>query len=1142
MAETFSYDVFISHSAKDKPAARELAERLCKDGLHVWLDDWEIKPGDPSLLKIQEGLEQARSLVLLMSKHASKSEWVTFEHHSWLFRDLSAESNQQRRFIPLRLDDADIPDALKQFVYVDWRQRSEEEYARLLAACRPVGAGTERVAERKDQAQPSKAFKGHTGGIRTVAVTPDSMIIISGSDDCTLRVWEMNSGKCLDTLEGHTYGVLSVAVTPDGKRAVSGSDDTTVRVWELRSGRCLTIYEGHITPVYAVAITPDGRRVITGSADGSVQIWEIDSGHLITTVKGHFHSVRGVTVTPDSRQFISGSMDNTVRVWRQDPRHSPAKLKGHSGSVWGVAMTPNGQHIISGSADGTVRMWELDSGRCLATLEGHTNSVYGVAATPDSCRVISGSEDKTVRVWEVASGRCIATLEGHTGSVFGVAVTPDGQHLVSGSLDKTVRVWEIPSNDNKSAESATTRYTNAKVLLVGDSGVGKSGLALRLTEDRFEPTISTDGAAVTRVTDEWATHLKLPHDASTPDTEREIWLWDFAGQSDYRLIHQLFMDETALAVLIFNPQAENPFEGLGQWDRDLQRAARRPFKKLLVAGRCDRGALMVSREGVERFRDDRGFANYLETSAQTGAGCNELRDAIIRNIPWTEIPWTASPHIFRLLKEEIVKLKDEGKVLLRMGELKQQLEMRLLQQSLQDGTATPGKQLPNKKSAGQNKSVLAIPENFKLEELRAVVGLLAGAGVVWQLEFGDFVLLQPERINGYAAAVMRQVRAHPDEIGSILEEGVLAGKLDYQDMQRLPSDEEQIILQAMHQTFVRRGLCLREPTESGPLLVFPSYFRRERPKQEDHPSALVTYNFSGMLDEIYATLVVRLHYTTAFEKDQLWRFAADFKTQAGQRVGLKMTRKPEGAGEITIYCAAGVAVETQVNFIRYVHDHLKTKDPEVKYTRHYVCGHCGTPVTNHETVRKKLAEGKKEIVCVDCMQWVPLWDLIEEKFASEETQATVRAMDEQARRAIDNESRELILLGHAFAIAGEAGQIFRPTPNSDWGIDGEIEFKNNKGEASGRRVYLQLKSGDSYLETRKDGREVFRIPKERHVEYWTAQEYPVMLVIRTSDGQIRWMNVTEYLKKRGKAVKQIDFDGEPFTAMSLWRMRDRLFQ
>lgn len=688
-----------------------------------------------------------------MSQHASASEWVTFEHHAVLFRD---PTNQQRRFIPVRLDDAEVKDTLRQFAYVDWRQRDDAQYARLLAACRPSN-------------------------------------------------------------------ITAAPVT-----------------------------------------TPIG-----------------------------------------------------------EPESQPSKV-----------------------------------------LKGHNSYVECVAVTEDGQLAVSGSGDRTVRVWEVKTGRCLATLKRHTQTVLGVAVTTDGRQAVSGSYDKTVRVWELPQAEKAVKESAATRYTNAKVIIVGDNGVGKSGLALRLTEDRFKPTISTDGAVVTRITDEWATQLKLPHDASTRDIEREIWLWDFAGQSDYRLVHQLFMDETALAVLVFNPQAENPFEGLGQWDRDLQRAARRPFKKLLVAGRCDRGGLMVSREGVERFRAERGFDNYLETSAQTGAGCNELREAIIRNISWDEIPWTASPHIFRLLKEEIVRLKDEGKVLLRMGELKQQLEMRLLQEALEKGSSAHQSQQPR---------AAAYPgESFKLEELRAVVGLLAGPGVVWQLEFGDFVLLQPERINAYAAAVMRQVRAHPDEIGSILEEDVLAGKLDYQDMQRLPRGEEQIVLRAMHQTFVDHGLCLREPSERGPLLVFPSYFKRERPEPGATPAQLVTYSFSGMLDEIYATLVVRLHYTTQFEKDQLWRFAADFKTQAGQRVGLKMVRKAEGAGEITVYCAPGVVVETQVNFIRYVHDHLKAKDPELRRTRHYVCGHCGTPVMNHETVRKKLIQGKKEIICVDCEKQVLL--------------------------------------------------------------------------------------------------------------------------------------------------------------------------
>ncbi|HEV7735965.1 MAG TPA: DUF4365 domain-containing protein [Chlamydiales bacterium] len=130
----------------------------------------------------------------------------------------------------------------------------------------------------------------------------------------------------------------------------------------------------------------------------------------------------------------------------------------------------------------------------------------------------------------------------------------------------------------------------------------------------------------------------------------------------------------------------------------------------------------------------------------------------------------------------------------------------------------------------------------------------------------------------------------------------------------------------------------------------------------------------------------------------------------------------------------------------------------------------------------------------------------------------------------DNESRELFLIGEVFRITAGAGHIFRPTSNSDWGIDGEIEFKDDKGNASGRRVYLQLKSGDSHVYRRKrDNKEIFTIKNPRHIEYWIKQPCPVLLVLCNSTGQIRWMNITDYLQFYGADRKQIEFKGEPFT-------------
>ena len=141
--------------------------------------------------------------------------------------------------------------------------------------------------------------------------------------------------------------------------------------------------------------------------------------------------------------------------------------------------------------------------------------------------------------------------------------------------------------------------------------------------------------------------------------------------------------------------------------------------------------------------------------------------------------------------------------------------------------------------------------------------------------------------------------------------------------------------------------------------------------------------------------------------------------------------------------------------------------------------------------------------------------------------------------SLDNESREIVLVGEVCSLVGKAGHIFRQTVNSDWGIDGEIEFKDKSGRATGRRLYLQLKSGNSYLVRRGDD-EVFTVKNPRHLQYWTQHEYPVMLVIRQSNGQIRWIDVSAYLKSNGNDKRQIIFRGQPVTIHSITDLANKL--
>ncbi|MCB0306001.1 MAG: DUF4365 domain-containing protein, partial [Calditrichaeota bacterium] len=805
--------------------------------------------------------------------------------------------------------------------------------------------------------------------------------------------------------------------------------------------------------------------------------------------------------------------------------HTIRVFEGHSNSVLSVAFSPDGTRALSGSEDNTLRLWELETGHTIRVFEGHSNSVLSVAFSPDGTRALSGSRDNTLRLWELETGKTIRVFEGHSSPVLSVAFGPDGTRVFSAARNGVLRLWMLEAVAKTSSEILPTppdqlQYTNAKVLLVGNTSAGKTGLTNRLARDFYEETDSTVGA--------WATQWKLDVATDAQYVEREIWLWDFGGQADQRLIHQLYMAQTQLAVLVFDPQKKNLFEDLAEWDRDLRRAASGEFAKLLVAGRIDAGGLRhVSREQVENFARERGFAEplLLETSAKENHGCEELKQAIINTIPWDNIELRTSPLLFKRLKDEIIRLKDEGRVLLRFNELREALALRL---------------------SGEN-------NRFSDAELRTVITLLAGPGAVWELEFGSWVLLQPELINAYAQAVIRTLHEDEKEMGCVPEARVLNGELAFpKDLKRLPADEERIVLLAMHQILVEHGLCLREPTDTGALLIFPSYARVERREQVEHPSVLISYQFEGFLDDIYATLVVRLQYTTPFEMEALWSGAADFKTLNGKQLGVKLIRKALGAAELLVYFDPDIPVGEMMIFSKYVHEHLlrkARKREEVVRLRHWVCKNCNEPVENRNAAMRRLQEKGKQaqIICVECEKQVPLWDELEDKFADPAILARVRELEAQSDFELDAESKDRALVGDVTSTIALAGQIFRELPVSDHGIDGEIEFKNDQNKATPRKLYLQLKSGDSHLRTRqKDGAEIFIIKEPRHVQYWMAQAFPVLLVIRNSAGEVRWMEIRDWLRKVSdngkKTIKHIVFEGERFDVMSVRRWRDRVLQ
>jgi hypothetical protein len=333
--------------------------------------------------------------------------------------------------------------------------------AALLLVC---AVGLVLQGRTRPKAKGGKVLEGHTAPVRCVAVSPDGKWAASGSEDETLRLWDLQAGEEVRRFKGHRGHVTAVAVTRDGRRLLSGATDHTLRLWDVASGkelRRLRLPGSGAVNVLA-ALSGDGRLAVTGS-DGQggwsrkswlVYLWDLESGELLHRFKGHGNFLRrgliaSVALTPDGRSALSGSQDRTLRLWDVASGTEVRCFTGHTGAVTAVAFSPDGRRILSGSLDKTVRLWDAAGGEEVACFRGHTDVVWSVAFSPDGGRVLSGGQDGTIRLWDVQTGVELHRFEGQEaaagiGGVHAVAFVPDGRGFLSGSADHTVRLWDIP--------------------------------------------------------------------------------------------------------------------------------------------------------------------------------------------------------------------------------------------------------------------------------------------------------------------------------------------------------------------------------------------------------------------------------------------------------------------------------------------------------------------------------------------------------------------------------------------------------------------------------------------------------------------------------------------------------------------------
>ena len=333
----------------------------------------------------------------------------------------------------------------------------------------------------------SKQLLGHNNDVRCVCAISDTLIA-TGSNDNTIKIWDVQSGELIQTLTKHTNFVTALATmtvpssslpgassSAEGLRKLllSASYDGTVKVWDAESlsdEPLLDLHE-HKDKITSLWVDESRGIFVTGSWDNTVHIW-----HNFTTaqvLEGHTGAVFAVTVEPQTGNFVSASDDKTVRIWSPSGGLLKVCSGAHSARVRGLA--PFGPGFISCSNDLTIVCWDA-AGNSLSTLASHRSYVYGVAVPPSAAASAASSadfyscgEDRTVRVWK--GGEVVQGLV-HPTSVWACAALGGGGDLVTCCGDGVVRVWTRDPARAMAPEDAATYAAS----LVSEIPSGAAGL------------------------------------------------------------------------------------------------------------------------------------------------------------------------------------------------------------------------------------------------------------------------------------------------------------------------------------------------------------------------------------------------------------------------------------------------------------------------------------------------------------------------------------------------------------------------------------------------------------------------------------------------------------------------------------------
>jgi len=791
---------------------------------------------------------------------------------------------------------------------------------------------------------------GHQGRLTALAWSPDGETLAAADRE----------RMCLWASDGRSRGeirqadVRSVAWAPSSEAIALACQESPVLVYTLGDNQTTPLPETQ--PAHSVAWAPQHGWLAYGGRDSPVHLAGNDGGSLLD-IEGSYEAewVYGLSWSPDGAALAAGTQDEShaVRVWDIKRTQGESRPRATLRWSWGpgevyyalsTSWSPDCRWLAVGFDNGPVRIFDAADGTMLFELQSHSGEVHSVEFSHDGTYLASKDSDEKILVWRAADWASVQ-IDGLQAGLRAdnlLAFHPARNILAMPDASGTgVRLLDIDAEwaAARPRPASDVRYTTAKLVLLGESGVGKTGLGWRLASGEFREHSSTHGQQFWLLPD--LTRSRAD------GTLCETVLWDLAGQPDYRIVHTLFLDDIDLALLVVDPTRRSDMTAsVDYWLGQLRLDGSQTPQALLVGARVDRGSPAITRAGLDRLCESLGIAGYLATSAKDGTGLSGLVDRIRQLVDWDALPVTVSSSAFKQAKDFILEVKAAaGSALVPLDRIPAMLA------GAASGDAADG-------------SAVSPDEAVRVVRHLETHGFVK---VITDSQARRHVLLAPELLSNLAASFVLEARRDPRGLG-LLDEDLLAEQgYAFPELGHCAPDEGALLTDATIATFIRHHVCFRQVINDRRLLVFPSLINQDPPPELEHDRVEdVSYEATGPTENLYAALTVQLCYTDLFQESRHWQAQSAFDFGPGQRCYLQVLSASAGLVQLGISYSAGTTGQQRTLFQALVGSFLaRTSGLSVAEFATVVCGSCNEHLPT-QMVRNRLQRGDRHSFCGNC--------------------------------------------------------------------------------------------------------------------------------------------------------------------------------